>query len=221
MKLKNSPLAAVIASMAMAASSQAAITIIATDGFNTGATVETPWTDAGTVTAGNWTLTETTTAAGLVAVGNKKSGYDDAILSYEGTGEALFQDASGSLAATLTETVGEWFNAGDKVAIDFFTRSRATTGSLGLTVSLVGAATLNYASTYTPASSTWAQSTTEYVTIDTAGTYSVRFANATTGSDNTTMLDSVSYYKVDAIPEPSAALLGGLGMLCLLRRRRA
>jgi hypothetical protein len=31
---------------------------------------------------------------------------------------------------------------------------------------------------------------------------------------------AVTYTYTEAIPEPSAALLGGLGMLCLLRRRR-
>lgn len=33
-------------------------------------------------------------------------------------------------------------------------------------------------------------------------------------------MDNVTFTGVDAVPEPSAALLGGLGMLFLLRRRR-
>ncbi|HSP41320.1 MAG TPA: hypothetical protein VLO11_00475 [Luteolibacter sp.] len=44
------------------------------------------------------------------------------------------------------------------------------------------------------------------------------FMTAPSGSGNDGFLDSVS---VTVIPEPSAALLGGLGMLALLRRRRA
>ena len=224
MKLKNTPLAAVIASMAMAASSHAAITTIATDGFNTGVIAETPWSGGGTLLSvpltGKWSLNETSNTDARLVVGNDY-GYD-AVGTQEGTGQAMFADGSfgGSFAATLTETVGHYFNAGDTVAIDFWTRTRASdNGPLGLTVSLVGAATLNYA-TYTPASSTWEQITTSYVTIETAGTYNVQFANTTSGYDKATFLDSVSY-KVDAVPEPSAALLGGLGMLALLRRRRA
>ena len=44
------------------------------------------------------------------------------------------------------------------------------------------------------------------------------FMTAPSGAGNDGFLDSVS---VAVIPEPSAALLGGLGMLALLRRRRA
>jgi hypothetical protein len=40
----------------------------------------------------------------------------------------------------------------------------------------------------------------------------------TSPTQSTTLLNA---FQLRAIPEPSAALLGGLGMLALLRRRRA
>lgn len=214
--------ASAIASLVLAASSSHAATTITTDGFNTGPYVATDWDTGGTVTAGQWSMNETSSGAGRGVVGNP-FGYGGQATPQEGTGQAQFSNGYGGATFTLTATVGHYFNVGDQVAMDFFTAKRtdgSDDGALGMTVSLVGAGSLAYASTYTPTLNTWTQSTTEYVTITTAGTYSVQFAIASQGGDRTTYLDSVSY-KVEAIPEPSAALLGGLGMLALLRRRRA
>lgn len=51
-------------------------------------------------------------------------------------------------------------------------------------------------------------------TADTADTTWIPSANGGAG-------EQINAIRIVAIPEPSAALLGGLGMLCLLRRRRA
>ena len=50
------------------------------------------------------------------------------------------------------------------------------------------------------------------------GTFTADGTTQTIGIDSGS--DIVNAVSVRAIPEPSAALLGGLGMLCLLRRRR-
>lgn len=213
---------AVITSMALVASSHAATTIT-TDGFNTGTLVETPWEGAGTATAGQWFLNETTPSErGRLVVGNPR-GYLGQATPHEGSGQAQFSNGiNASFTATLTDTVGHFFNVGDQVAIDFFTAGRTDgDGAVGLTISLVGTATLQYGGIYRPThnSNTWEAMTTGYVTIVTAGTYNVQFANVLEGTDRTTYLDSVSY-SVIPIPEPSTAILGGLGLLTLLRRRR-
>jgi len=45
--------------------------------------------------------------------------------------------------------------------------------------------------------------------------------NGSTPSSNGGVSASNTYVTIIAIPEPRAALLGGLGLLALLRRRRA
>jgi MYXO-CTERM domain-containing protein len=45
--------------------------------------------------------------------------------------------------------------------------------------------------------------------------------NGDTAGDPSRNVNGDRVFSVTAIPEPSAALLGGLGMLALLRRRRA
>ena len=51
----------------------------------------------------------------------------------------------------------------------------------------------------------------------TSGNLTISFS----GTGNTTELFHINALQLTAIPEPSAALLGGLGLLALLRRRRA
>lgn len=72
----------------------------------------------------------------------------------------------------------------------------------------------------TPTSTTWAQQSITFTA--TAANHTLSIANydyatgAVTTSGNGLFVDNFS-----VVPEPSAALLGGLGMLCLLRRRRS
>ena len=229
MKSKNNKYAAAIASLAMVASSQAAITTITTDGFNTGA-ISDNWNATTTTTAGQWSISQTTPGGGFPDPGGGRTVAGDPFgyggqpaAPQEGTGQAQISNgyADAAHTATITDTANHFFNVGDQVAIEFFTARRADgadTGPLGLTVSLVGAGTFSYGA-YMPTTNTWTQSTTSSFTILTAGNYNVQFASVPEAGDRTSYLDSVSY-KVEAIPEPSAALLGGLSMLALLRRRR-
>ncbi len=47
------------------------------------------------------------------------------------------------------------------------------------------------------------------------------YNDTSAGTNYTTDLTGGSYVTMTAVPEPRVALLGGLGMLALLRRRRA
>jgi hypothetical protein len=47
----------------------------------------------------------------------------------------------------------------------------------------------------------------------------ISFPNAGVGTSNV-LTQHINAFELTAVPEPSAALLGGLGMLCLLNRRR-
>lgn len=72
----------------------------------------------------------------------------------------------------------------------------------------------------TPTSTTWAQQSITFTAEATSHTLSIANYNyadeAATATGTGLMVDNFS-----VIPEPSAALLGSLGMLALLRRRRA
>jgi len=223
MKLQNKTLVAVIASMAMTASSHAA-TIITTNGFNVGTTQPNPdlWGQNYTVTAGGWTMSQTTDGSGRVVIGNPY-GYGGQATPQEGTGQAQFSTGadSGPYSATLTDTAGHFFTGGQEVTMSFYLAGRADGDAAAtINVSLVGAQTISLGSfTATHGNTSWVLTTSNTATITTAGTYNVRFSTLHNDStDRTTYLDSVSY---SVVPEPSAALLGGLGMLALLRRRRA
>jgi hypothetical protein len=224
MKLRHRLLAAVIASMAMAASSHAA-TIITTDGFNIGTTQPNPdqWGASYTVTAGQWSLSQTASGGGRVVAGDP-FGYGGQATPQEGTGQAQFSNGGNTnfTAASITDTVGHGFSVGDEVTMLFYLAGRVDgTAAATLNVSLVGAQTISLGSfTAVQGDNSWVLTTSNTATITTAGTYNVQFTygNAADDVDRTTYLDSVSY---SVIPEPSAALLGGLGLIALLRRCRA
>lgn len=223
MKIKNTRLAAVIATMAMAASSHAA-TIIPTNGFNVGTTLPNPdqWGQNYSVTAGGWTMAQTANGGGRVIIGNP-IGYGGQATPQEGTGQAQFSNGANSntTAQSLTDTANNTFTVGDEVTMLFYLAGRAGgTAAATLNVSLVGADTISLGSfTAVQGDTNWVLTTSNTATITTAGIYNVRFsyANSPDSVDRTTYLDSVSY---SVVPEPSTALLGGLGLLALLRRRR-
>ena len=77
--------------------------------------------------------------------------------------------------------------------------------------------------TVTLKTSAAANETADVVALPASNVRYVRFNILTAGSGNAVEyvgLNEVRFGGVLAVPEPSAALLGGLGMLALLRRRR-
>lgn len=222
MKYKYTHLAAFIVIMAMVTAVHGATTIT-TDGFNTGSIVSDPWGTTSSQTVGQWSLSQVASGAGRLVVGDPIGYGGQPGAPQAGTGQAQFSNGADSnfTSATLTDTTGHNFLVGEEVTMSFYMAGRAG-GSAAATinVSLVGAATIPLGS-FTPThnDTTWVLTTSNTATISTAGTYNVRFsyANAPDSVDRTTYLDSVSY---NVVPEPSTALLGGLGLLALMRRRR-
>lgn len=135
-----------------------------------------------------------------------------------------------------SEATAEDFNS-FTVGFDAGWRGRIANQPYSYTISLVnvtdnlvlGSATYNFTTPTVTTANTYAVTATGLsvnITYDnTLGslvgdTIALRITGAGTVNDfnNTAWLDNLS---VTAIPEPGAALLGGMGMLALLRRRRA
>ena len=65
---------------------------------------------------------------------------------------------------------------------------------------------------------------TRYVRFEVDSTFrsdAINLGGGTGDTTNVAALAQIEFYQADAVPEPSSALLGCLGMLALLRRRRA
>jgi hypothetical protein len=217
---KNILLAAALASFNVGSASGATVL---TDGFNNGAITDN-WEANTTTASGQWSITQTT---GRTIAGNPFGYGGQPTAPQAGTGQAQFSNGwSGTgYSASIKDTTGYAFTVGQTVSLNFFMSGRngADDGTLDLTVALIDVATdavINSFGTFsaTDNDNSWQSKTTADYTIVTAGTYGVRFSTVAEGGDRTTYLDSVSY---NVVPEPSTALLGGLGVLALLRRRRA
>ncbi len=168
-------------------------------------------------------MAQTASGAGRVVIGNP-TGYGGQATPQAGSGQAQFSNGAnaGTTAQSITDTANNSFTVGQEVTMLFYLAGRnGGDAAATLNVSLVGPDTFSLGSfTAVQGNTSWVLTTSNTATITTAGVYNVQFSygNAADTVDRTTYLDSVSY---SVVPEPSAALLGGLGMLCLLRRRRA
>ncbi len=117
------------------------------------------------------------------------------------------------------------FNVGNLGAGDAYTVQFATTGSgsIGNTYSAISAFALSFTQT-TGSGGTWSITRSGGVSDFDTGTYTgvphnFKFYNEfTTGGG--AVQDNLFFNSLTVVPEPSAALLGGLGALMLLRRRR-
>ena len=108
-------------------------------------------------------------------------------------------NGTGGVTAVSTAPLGGSFSVLNKNTYSFIaTRTTATTGSYKFLVNGIELTTRNYA-------------------FDTGGTDGeVNFQTIT----NATGSGFYDNFSLTTVPEPSAALLGGLGLLALLRRRR-
>lgn len=128
-------------------------------------------------------------------------------------GESSVLNDGGWYDSTNAQIDLNGFTVGQKYLVQFViadTRSFAN----GATVSLQGVSGVTGNST----SAQYAYQTGEYLVVNaefTADSASTAWKSITGGTG-----EQINAIRIVAIPEPSAALLGGLGMLALLRRRR-
>ena len=240
MKLKNTPLTALTCAtlLGSAALSQAALTIgdlISVNLTGTNAETVTP-TGAAVIGAGSDTWTQVVGA-----------NWNDSITSLSPI--ALNKTTGASSGATLTFSAGRAGGGPNTTNLDVFEGSFFLNGPDGdssstITLSGLGAGTkfdlylyaaaghtTNEGATFNFGSTQTATDTNTNETSYALGVNYVKYSNLVAdGSGNisgTWAISSGANYstlngmQIAIVPEPSAALLGGLGMLCLLRRRRA
>jgi MYXO-CTERM domain-containing protein len=124
-------------------------------------------------------------------------------------------------SGTLTQNLATTVNAGDSLSITFAGGSSLIGGGvggggIGTASFVVGATSYDFSFDTTVVTPGTFQNYTFNQVITNTGNLSLKFVTAS----GRPWLDSVSNVTVTAVPEPSAAILGGLGALALLRRRR-
>lgn len=148
------------------------------------------------------------------AISGTPLGFDMVVSLMNQTSEAGF---SGADFIEGTSTVNT--SLGNGIVIGQFAEGDVTNGGQ-VTVSLTGAALSQFASLYgaagTPSQSDvfFRLSTSAAIDITNAANDNDRFQLDDTGGNVIRSLE------ITTVPEPSTAILGALGALCLLRRRR-
>lgn len=231
MKLPSSPklrgLALGAAPLVFAASLEAAVTFTVSDTRPGESAVTTPSSTLGSVssTAAVPTATYTITGLDLTSVGgtNNETIVFDVLYTHGGTGGTGVQiNGFGNIAVT----------GGDNNQVDNEETLTATLSLNGATT-FTGGLSLGFTSFQTggvSAEETWNVITASGTQFFPAGSGT----NATFDPSSFVTLDPVSgntnngtfnaqafTVSITAVPEPSASLLGGLGLMLLLRRRRA
>jgi hypothetical protein len=132
----------------------------------------------------------------------------------EGSQAAILQNIS------QFSTTVSGFEAGVSYSLSFEAAGR-TGGANPFQVLLNGSAlTFGASTTITPSVGSYGSFTSTAFTT-TGGPLLLEFIGTDPLGDNTSFIDDIRFnFVAEAIPEPSAALLGGLGALLLLRRRR-
>lgn len=133
--------------------------------------------------------------------GNTPQNWDESTLTFSTTGDEL--------TATSIATITDPFSSGDSRSTSFAGLDTVTSGT---TVDLTGAAVTAFVQTRF---SDNGLVTFMFFNPDSAANRGMAFAS----SENTDV--QVPTLTVDYVPEPSVALLGGLGVLGLLHRRRS
>lgn len=214
MKFKNTSFAA-LAAFAIAGSADAAAVIAGGNGSFETATVGTPiypnaWR-VDQVTIAGWTYTQridtgfgATWFMGGSDYGTASDGNYQVNLISDGNSYFLSTAITG---LTVGNSYTVYFDARQRAGgagnFDVFVNTTIPVGGFDIT----------------PSSTTWAQQSITFTAEAASHTLSIANYDYATGAATTTgsglMVDNFT-----VVPEPSAALLGGLGMLCLLRRRR-
>jgi hypothetical protein len=165
----------------------------------------------GSLTGAGWAFVDST------GISRNGSDYQSLAASYapEGSQSALL------IGQQQFSTTVTGFEAGVAYSLSFEALGRAGAfGPNGIQVLLNGTI-LEFlsATSITPSQAAWGTFTTDAFTT-LGGSFELTFLGLTAG-DKATFIDDVRFnFVAEAVPEPRAALLGSLGLLMLLRRRR-
>lgn len=166
----------------------------------------------GTLAGAGWNFQGT---SGISRNGSDYQAGTPAVLAPEGSQVALL------IAQNQFSTTVTGFEAGVSYSLSFEALGRTSTLGPNEIRVLLNGTPLEFAdvTSITPSQTAWGTFTTDSFTT-TGGSFDLTFVGLTAG-DKATFLDDVRFnFVAEAIPEPSAILLGGLGALLLLRHRR-
>jgi len=154
---------------------------------------------------------------GWSGISRNGSDYQNPALSYapEGSQVALL------MGTTQFSTTVAGFEAGVSYTLSFEALGRSSTFGPNAIQVLLNGNILKFsdALSITPSQTAWNTFTTDAFTTS-GGSFDLTFLGLTSG-DKATFIDDVRFnFVAEAIPEPSSVLLGSLGLLAFLRRRR-
>ena len=166
----------------------------------------------GTLTGAVWNFQGT---SGISRNGSDYQAGAPAVLAPEGSQVGLL------IGQNQFSTTVTGFEPGVSYSLSFEALGRTSTLGPNEIRVLLNGTPLEFAdaTSITPSQATWGTFTTDSFTT-TGGSFDLSFVGLTAG-DKATFLDDVRFnFVAEAVPEPSAAVLSGLGALLLLRRYR-
>lgn len=215
-------LAAAAVATTLAFSSAHAATLVVDNVENNGSTT---WTTTGTFANPTWTASGgfgLTAQAGseYFRISASSTGAISGTVRRTGGFGPTFTVAAGTYTLSMFAGEGDSTTGGRRS----FTTLDAVLATVGGTEFVGKTVTTPYVDPATPTTADWTQTTVQYVIPEASALIGEQFTwgfnwTKTAGSGYMFGWDAATVDFV-AIPEPSAALLGGLGLLALLRRRR-
>jgi fibronectin-binding autotransporter adhesin len=158
-------------------------------------------------------------SGGTIAAGNSIESLTTGALTLEALSTFAYEidnDAAANVAGDLTAVTGN-------LTIDLGNTAILTLGELGSGSWTIGEklTLISYSGTWNGGLFNYGGTLADDSTINFSGMdWLFNYNDTVAGTNYTGDLTGSSFVTMTVIPEPRAALLGGIGMLCLLRRRR-